>query len=503
MRKQYLKKIILCTLILGSVMVMCACRKISTDTNRRESHKVEKTIQKQNANGIEQFAEEVGLGAWEDHFVVNGVDYKGEAFQTTVNLLANVLTPKVDSMAVLKVEKMSFDEGLKKEFCDSFFQSTYLFGNEYLTKEELDQAYNNAKKELEYIERVCSEQPPDYYDPLDEQEKAYWKSQMEHYQKCGASLKGTDVLADNFLSDSYHGEWNGEDYTLSFVRAEDQMTEDSFCSFWGYNNEIILERRDKKSIVPEELQDAENVEYGWNEIDNVEIKKRNYAGIKQEEARELAQEFISEHETNPLMLDKENLICWEAVGDEDLQSDIRIDGYVFRFRLSADGLAVGGEMEMLKVPHSVWFSYMNAYRDMSSFYSPDYYVDVFVKDEGVVRVVWHNPITVISVTDNVRLLQMDSVKEMTKQAIKDTILQMGATEEDIKVEEEYTISGTMALGYIRVSDETNGMYSYVPAWMLTGVPEIILFDNEKTRGAVVVNAIDGNEIDLIDEWIEK
>ena len=100
-------------------------------------------------------------------------------------------------MAVLKVEKMSFDEGLKKEFCDSFFQSTYLFGNEYLTKEELDQAYHKAKKEWEYIERGCSEQPPDYYDPIDGQEKAYWKSQMEHYQKCGASLKGTDVLADN------------------------------------------------------------------------------------------------------------------------------------------------------------------------------------------------------------------------------------------------------------------------------------------------------------------
>lgn len=58
----------------------------------------------------------------------------------------------------------------------------------------------------------------------------------------------------------------------------------------------------------------------------------------------------------------------------------------------------------------------------------------------------------------------------------------------------------MQLIYFRIRDEENpGVYSYVPAWRLASVSRLEIEPPVQINAAVLINAIDGSEIDLFNE----
>lgn len=186
-----------------------------------------------------------------------------------------------------------------------------------------------------------------------------------------------------------------------------------------------------------------------------------------------------------------------AIDEADTQYG---NGYVFEFQAGMGGLVFstfGTEKDFYRQltfsPSSKDdYSEEHCYHD----YSLENKVYIYVTERGVIKVELWSPLKLISETENVKLLSMESVKETIKSSMEEYInlyLAHARTLGDTSLNDVDHLDFTeLELVYCRVrSEEKENHFSYVPAWRLTNW-------NKSIPLMMVVNAIDGSLIDMWD-----
>jgi hypothetical protein len=214
----------------------------------------------------------------------------------------------------------------------------------------------------------------------------------------------------------------------------------------------------------------------------------NICTTSKEDAILTAKQFAAQIGFSDLALLEAYDCIWIGSVDEYWEDSKAVkDGYVVRFEHNIDGKWIGEED-------------IDNYRELlqeNDVENPQYqlecYLEIYVNDYGIVSMECVNPLTEIQKTEDVPMISLDNVQEIMTDALKNDTDEYAFAEYD-KIQK----FGYMDLVYFRLhSDEDDGTYSYVPAWMLY---EQRIYDGSSDAlgyGAVIaVNAIDGSIIDV-------
>ena len=441
-------------LLMAVAVLGSGCGSRSVDYNIEDTQQTGETAGQENT-GLSQFAEEK---RWTENLEITG----GENGDVSVNIRATVVLPEDEEMSVVEVSKPQVDEAYRETILGNIFGETQLY-------------YYTDEKELKELAR-CEEKPSEEvdYDTYDmtraqlEDLLKEWETILEEWQNgerdstepgekeqsvqnCELQIRKLKqamqtapeeyVPAAGYDRDSYLGYVEGVPYQVS-------MEQDQFL-------EIEFQPVEYGLVCPDELQNA-----AW--IQAIDGKMQTVTGTnqcqkQQEDAQREAEAFLQKvgvlgqchlMETYP--------VIWEAymeqVGHNTWKDDKTIlDGYAFYF----------GQGES------------------SATEFPDSSIAVYVNDGGVFYADIVSPFDVISVTEQVPLLPMDSIQQIIRNELQenpdDYFWSTGNS--------EYSYH-TLELLYKQVADqEQEGYYSYVPVWRLYG------YGN--SGNSVTVNAIDG------------
>jgi hypothetical protein len=205
----------------------------------------------------------------------------------------------------------------------------------------------------------------------------------------------------------------------------------------------------------------------------------------------MAQQFLDDTGFSDWMLVSGNDLCWEGENDSYgnngnvSEQKMSKDGYRFEYSVGVEGLAfyqcgvksvgsytikeIGGEE--VKVVHE------------NDEYSRQCYLTVDVTDAGVVQAEWNNPLEILSVTSDVKLLSFDQIKDVIKNEMKEY------AEYYYNKNKLHVSFDRMQLVYYRMdSPDKKDYYTYIPAWVLW---------SKSNLAAYFVNAMDGS---VIKDW---
>lgn len=430
------------------------------------------------ASGLSQFEEgEV----WKETLTIKMIDseWDGETVtETDVNVNAKITVPQVEQMSVIEVTEPEFDAEYKEAVAEKFFAEGEIYYGDlpHLPKKEQqelkDYFMGGGEISISYVD--------DYMESLE------WD---QYWQDLGEMLNNTEELSDTYTPveeytiNRYTGIYEGRMYNLSFIEA----TGDIFSSY-RQAKRIKWTVEDLYQVCPEKFKEQEDLTCSpWMRGSWID----NQCEISEEEALKQAKKFAEQLGLDYPVYSYSRPLMWgtapERVTEESESDDWGINGYVFYFDLGVDEIS----FVSYGVEEEYWGFGWSESEEMQ--YSLQAQLQIYVTDQGVIRVIADNPMEITGVLEGVELLPLDTVKSIMKEA-------MNEQSEILLLDDNRTNFNSMELIYFRVRDKENtGNYSYVPTWRLGYVTKDTVLHETSVRNPVLINAIDGSLIDFHDE----
>lgn len=434
--------------------------------------------------GLAQFEEEEN---WKDKWMVKigETEWEGQIIDSMmeININAPITVPQVKEMSVIEVEEVEFDAEWKSTVAENIFDEgqIYYWDVSHLPKNDLRERQNLLVREDEML---ISADNSLLYDAGDEILTRY--ANLQDAVDNIENAPDTYTTVEEYTVNEYIGTYEGRMYYLSFSEAAGN----------NWNNyrrmrQIVCMVRDLKEVCPEKYKEQENpvcspwMRGAW--IDN-------QCEISEEEALEKATEFAEQLGLDYPVYSYSRPLLWgrppEYVTEESATGDWGIDGYVFYFDLGVDNLSFVG----YGAEEDYWR--FGTKKDQNVLYSMNSQLQVYVTDQGVIRMVANNPMEITGVSDGVELLPLDTIKGIMQGTMNEKWDVLSLDDEGY-----ITTADSMELIYFRVSDKENpGKYSYVPAWRLGNVTRDSALHQVTIRIPVLINAIDGSFINVDEEW---
>lgn len=228
----------------------------------------------------------------------------------------------------------------------------------------------------------------------------------------------------------------------------------------------------------------DSIKYGSEGAEEA-LNDKNQCKYSEEEALEIAEEFLKKIDCNDMTLGESSALAWTY--DDALSTLIErdIDGYYFTFNRMIKDQSLGEGLQALNVDNMV--------QQEAGVDIPTDYCKIAVDDNGVIGAVWTNNLSVEGEAEETELL---SFKELMKRA-------------DSSVSEYYAKYNTqyksiefnrMQLTYCLKPGAQDGEFEYVPAWIISQV-EVYEFEEvtyEDPQQMVVLDATDGSYIDILE-----
>lgn len=372
---------------------------------------------------------------WEEVWTIEeNVD---EAVEVTVD--AKIVLPDADEMSVVKVKVPEFDAEYKERMLKSLFGSEkiYYADTEHIPEEDLEEKYT----------------PAEAYD-----------------------------------IDLYMGKRDGTMFQVFFYVNEPE--EESLSITRGF----LYAAKDFKDIRPKGYEGyTVYMEHPYvSSLESTGVTE-NACEISEAEAEKLVRAFAEELGLEfPVLAYTKPLLWGDDSMTEENAYDWPVNGYVFHYEYGVDNLSLSGYGKEEEYP-----TFTNWKLGETSQYSMENELTVYVTDRGIIQMNVSCPVETIGVTEGVKLLPLDTIKEIMIEQTKTRYEDFRFLHSVRNTELYFT---HMELIYFRVRDKENaGQYSYVPAWRLSdqfGMKEI---DNRSIRNPVIVNAIDGTWIDFFGE----
>lgn len=394
----------------------------------------------------------------------------------TIVIDTEVTVPEAEGMAVIEVEEPQLDAAYKELVISAVFGDlpVYYKDEEHWTRQELEEV-------IAGYEKLQEEGAGSYAEQI-----AECREQIAAYGRQAEAAPEEDVLASDYESDQYLAYRNGIPYCVNFI--SETVWEGTFgmksINLFPADQSLVCSKQFRERLLyDDDVMKLECAEAAGG---------ANLCVYTEDEAQKLAAQLLAElgfplltcTETEPLV---EVLYPHGSEADREISSDYY--GYEFRFVLGelygeADSFIYKDFGEML----------LNGETDY--FYSTDMSVTAYVTDEGVCLLEIQNPVGIVSVTADVKLISLKNIKDILRNAFVEEPDSFG-----FSTAEETTLSfNAMELIHLRIRDgEKENYYSYVPVWRLS----YRYSDNNgeiRIRNPVFINAIDGSVIKASD-WM--
>lgn len=313
---------------------------------------------------------------------------------------------------------------------------------------------------------------------------AYKKDIAERLFDSGKIYYDDNTPVGEYTEDEYIGSYEGRLYNLFFVDTTD--TPDNRRA-----KQIIWSVKDMGEVCPEKLKEQEEPQCSiWTKGNWVE----NHCQVSEEEALKEAKQLVEKLGLDYPVVSVTYPLVWgkvpEYVGTaDDTEADTWVvNGYVFSFDLGVDDLSF--------VEYGIEEDYAEYFMNPvlgKKRYSLNTRLQVYVTDQGIVKMEANSPLEITNISEGVELLPIDTIKEMIKE-------KMNEEYETFRFDGVETYYNAMELIYFRVRDKENaGKYNYVPAWRLATITREEALNGIDIRHPVLLNAIDGSVIDFYDE----
>lgn len=434
--------------------------------------------------GLAQFK---GEEAWKDTWMIKigEEEQDGEIVDifADVRVDAKIIVPQTKQMSVVEVIETEFDAEYKERLAKTIFDSGEIYyGN----------AANLPKKD---IEKLWPEYEAGAYIMADEpfhfeEWNNEWSDCYKAYENL-ENLKDTYTPAAEYSVNKYIGSYEDRLYRLTFLEDEEDRE-----NVARYMKRITLEAKDLYEVCPEKFKEQENLACTpWMLGDRIE----NRCEISEKEALKEAKEFVDELGLDYMVFAFSRPLAWGnvpeviSITDTEETDDWGVNGYVFYFDLGLDDVSF--------VQYGIEDDYfdwtVNTGENEEKVYSLKSVLQIYITDTGIIKAVVDNPVEITSVSENVELLPLDTVKEIIK---KETNTQWETFRFNVHYMYYPMDMNEMELIYFRIRDKDNpGKYSYVPAWRLASVLKEEASHGIDIRYPVLINAIDGTVIDFYDE----
>lgn len=359
-----------------------------------------------------------------------------EAVEVTVD--ADIILPEAEEMSVVEVKVPEFGAEYKEKLLKRMFQGEIYYGDaEHIPEEDLEENY---------------------------------------------------IPAEEYEIDLYIGKRDGKRFQVFFYADEAEEVWQSITQG------ILYAARDFEDICPKGYEKYTTYkEHPYVSSFDKSDMTENECELSEAEAEELARGFVDVLGLEYPILAYTKPLLW---GDDSISEENAYNwpanGYVFHYEYGVEDILFSGYGK-----EAEYTQFSNWKLGEESQYSMAAELTVYVTEQGVIQMNVHNPIETTDVTENVKLLPLDAVKEIMREETQKEYEQFRFLH-SVRNTELYF--NRMELIYFRVRDKENaGQYSYVPAWRLSDQFGLKEMNNRSIRNPIIVNAIDGTLINFYEE----
>lgn len=430
------------------------------------------------STGMEQFAAWNGT-RWEDQWTIT----RENANTRNLSIDADIRIPEAGEMYVVSVSEPDVGAEYKENIARNCFDSGYIYYFDFihLPKKNLEaqiEAYEDSLEDKQY----------------NQVEREWFEEGIETCRKALETASDQYTVAENFETDAFMGNRDGISYTLKFLTMQGgtgvRMQQIWMCPLDSY------------AVCPEEMKHEEDLQY--MPYDGPDIARReNLCKLSEEEAREKARQTIVKLGLEYPVFAYSMPLVWGSAqafgkhydwGTKEEDDARRVDGYAFYFDAGIRDVSFtrfGTEEQYI-------YSYLYSQNQMEpgkNSYSMNARVGVYVTDRGVIWMEAKNPIVTDEISEPVKLLPLETVKNIMEDAVTRNYDDFG-----FRNMGDYSTFDGMELIYLRLRDrEHEGHYSYVPVWRLSDAHWDETGGADSILNEVLVNAVDGSIIHFMDE----
>lgn len=421
-------------------------------------------------SGVAQFRDET---EWKAEWSVPADETEVGSIMIDIVVDAKITVPEVEHMSVIETAEPEMDAEYKEEIASHLFTGEDIYYGDigHYTQKELT-------KLQDYFESGGKITAPGIYIHNEEE----YQKALTEYQTALENPKDSYTLVDAYTENEYIGTCEGISYKLSFSEIVNDFN-------LRRMKEIRFEPMNMRDVCPEEMKETEWITcMPWMQGD----LKENHANISEEDALKEAKRFAEKLGMDYSVLSYPRPLVWKdaMVSDESMAGSV-VNGYVFFFDFGVDDISFA-EYGIEKEYNDFWVTGNEKEEQEDNLYSMETRLQIYVTDQGVIRMIAQNPLEMTGISERVEMLPLDTIKSMIKE--------QSTTEWDdfhVFYSNEVIWFDSMELIYFRVADKENpGCYSYVPTWRLANVTRDEISHTISIRNPILINAIDGSAIDL-------
>lgn len=399
---------------------------------------------------------------WEESFAVEADEIKEVRIQT------DVVLPDTDHMNTAELEPRALSADIVKETIDMLFDDgkAGVLDEKNYPRWKLENKIKGCEASIAATEKL------DNYEPEWVEED---KELIKKYQAQLASATDEMAAPSEYGEGSYWGECNGRKWEMHVYEAVEV----------GYNlNAGLVDYKD--GLVSDTIADCDTLYYSDGE-DGAE----NACTISKEDAIRQAADFLGRLGYHEYELQKAASMKWEAGWNDGREDEEFTEGYIVHFGRAIDDVLVAADSY---VEHTVG---VREYQDEEAM--------VCITDAGVINFIVTSPRTLKadSVTA-VPLLSFDNICGMAKEYIN---IRCTTQPEYFQTESlQLLILDHMDLTYMVLNNDEG--LAIIPVWRIYNTSfrfndnyfEGIYMGRNFVENFILINAIDGSEIDYVSEY---
>lgn len=377
-----------------------------------------------------------------------------------------VLVPETDNMVICYMKAENGTNEDKKRIAEAVFEKDkgiYLYDYETKTKEDI-------QKEIDNYNSILN----DSNTAGDDEYIANIKINILELEKMLITAPDSYEAAGNYSTNAFRGTVNDIPYVLNVEWNEEEAPSAKGYRVY-YSAFSTLDVRPCEGAV-EGYIGAISTDYETEE--NV-----NKGTMTEEEAGEIAIQFLNKVGISDVELTQSDDLLWWYYNSSYEEIASEYDGYYLQLTKTINGVPVYSE-EMLEdnylKTNDIWLKFPK-----------EKYV-VIVYDGRIIEADWEQVFGTEEKKEPAELLSFDKIIESANKEIAKYFEKYPTQYSNVKFNE-------VKLTYQIVSDGNNG-YKYIPVWAFSQKEENAYSDNPNaTKHLVMINAIDGTAIDLIEE----
>ena len=376
-----------------------------------------------------------------------------------------VSVPSTVDLPIVYAKKKEISNDAKKQLVESLLEKDkgiYAFDYDNMTKSDIQEQIDQYEKEKKNSIANGDTSGASWYDSMIDGLKDQLQKAPDEYP-AAKDYSGKELL----------GEINGRKF---LVNVDDQV---GVSGFVGLKDQLITYRpKDGASGVYFSTPDT------GDDLTDVDMSSTNVCTFSKDEAQSIADEFVNKIGMADVTLNKAQDLYWYYYGTDGTTESVDVDGYVFSYTRSINNQPTAS-VDIYNVD--------NIMQDDASVSVPAEQCEVYVDSNGVISANWVNYLEITDKTESKDLLSFD---ELLKKA-------------NTNIAEYYTTYPTrykkvefndMKLAYYPEKTDEDGVFKYVPAWILTQYEDMADESNnaDYPDQMVVLDATDGSVIDLLE-----